>query len=89
MAYGMRYPLLSTTWDSLPSYLIEYCLQCARKSESSQSFQVLITDCQPQNNPQKLVEKYYDVDLTIPTLLVIGSEAFGVSPEVDSIIFFI
>lgn len=81
MAYGLRYPILSWKWSEVEK-LIHVLLQ-------HQTYQILITDCDPiglsqYDNANINTNKcsYSQIDFRKPTVLLIGSEAVGVSDEV-------
>jgi tRNA G18 (ribose-2'-O)-methylase SpoU len=76
MAYGLRYPVLATQWTEIPSLFSLFSDMLPKE----QQFQILITDC---DSNEGNLQSYYHIDFTKPTILVIGSEATGVSPEVS------
>lgn len=76
MAYGLRYPVLTTQWTEVPSLFSLFSGMLSK----NQQFQVLITDC---DSSEESRQSYYHIDFTKPTVLIIGSEATGVSSEVS------
>lgn len=86
MGYGLRFPILSSSnWKQIQNHLLTYF----QDNPTFNKWQILVTDCHPSIEYDELstlsnYKKYYDVDLTLPTILVIGSESTGVSHEVSS-----
>jgi tRNA G18 (ribose-2'-O)-methylase SpoU len=76
MAYGLRYPILTAQWTDIPSLFTSL----SEILSNQRQFQVLITDC---DSNERNLQNYFHIDFTKPTVLIIGSEATGVSPEVS------
>ena len=85
MGTSLQLPVIETSWDSelkdiLQNPSIEalgrfYPSSNSSNSESKSQFQILIADCDESATP------YTEVDYSQPTILLVGSEAHGPSPE--------
>lgn len=65
MGMCLKLPIFETTWSNIPQLL----------ASSYGPIQVLLADADPA------APVYHTVDLTLPTVIVIGSEATGIGPE--------
>jgi TrmH family RNA methyltransferase len=70
MGLCLQMPIFESTWKEIPPLLTKL------STHSSSALQVLIADADTQGSI-----RYSQVDMTKPTLLIIGSEATGVGSE--------